>query len=348
MNNLNEWRIYKGSGEPHDAIRSGKFPKPPKWRYFDGKIDENKDEREAAFAVDPSYERRFSGNIFVAGEQEKDLINSALLLRRPLLVTGKPGGGKSSLAFAVAHELRLGHVLVWSVTSRSTLRDALYRYDAVGRLQETQLLKEGESADIGRYVRLGTLGTAFLPARYPRVLLIDEIDKSDIDLPNDLLTIFEEGEFVIPELARLEQKEVNVYTDDGDIVTVTNGRVRCNAFPFVVLTSNGEREFPGPFLRRCLRLDIKEPSPEKLAQIVNNHFGDLAEDKRNEVVRLFLARRTKGDLATDQLLNALYLTSIGVDLDVTWEPESNLDSTEADKGRLIDVILKYLNTMEAV
>ena len=110
--------------------------------------------------------------------------------------------------------------------------------------------------DIGRHVRLGPLGTALLPYEKPRVLLIDEIDKSDFDLPNDLLNVFEEGEFEIEELTRLpdETGAVPVMTSDPDAhVEVHRGRVRCRAFPFVVLTSNGEREFPPAFLRRCLR-----------------------------------------------------------------------------------------------
>ena len=209
---------------------------------------------------------------YQADEKEINLVNLALHLRRPLLVTGQPGVGKSTLAYSVAYELGLGPVLRWPITSRTTLLDGLYQYDAIGRLQEVSLQREtgkapGPAADedgapsgIGRYIRLGPLGTALLPRRRPRALLIDEIDKSDIDLPNDLLNVFEEGEFTIPELARLNQQSVTVMTaDDGITAVVQGGRVTCAEFPFVVLTSNSERTFPSAFLRRCVRLEIPRP-----------------------------------------------------------------------------------------
>ncbi|MEQ8959188.1 MAG: AAA family ATPase, partial [Coleofasciculus sp. C2-GNP5-27] len=101
-----------------------------------------------------------------------DAVNAALYLRRPLLVTGNPGSGKTSLAYAIAHELKLRPVLTWLITTRSTLQDGLYRYDAIARLQDSQLNK-GKSPDIGQYITLGPVGTAFLPSQYPRVLLID-------------------------------------------------------------------------------------------------------------------------------------------------------------------------------
>ena len=142
------------------------------------------------------------------------------------------------------------------------MQDSLYRYDPIARLQEVNRRQQrniAEDPDIGHFIRLGPVGTALLPTTYPRVLLIDEIDKSDIDLPNDLLHVFEDGRYEIPELTRIsaEQSALQVLpADSDDKVTIIDGRVCCQAFPIIILTSNGEREFTGPFLRRCVRLNI--------------------------------------------------------------------------------------------
>ncbi|MFI7110308.1 AAA family ATPase [Nonomuraea sp. NPDC050227] len=251
---------------------------------------------------------------------EADVVNAALHLRRPLLVTGYPGTGKSSLAHAIAHELDLGRVLHWPINSRSTLQDALYRYDAIGRLREANLHHDPQSTGpgIGDYVRLGPLGTALLPRDRPRVLLVDELDKGDVDLPNDLLTVFEEGTFEVPELARLPEDEsrIEVLTDDpNERVPVVRGQVRCAEFPVVIITSNGERDFPPAFLRRCVRLDLPEPDEQRLRDIVEAHLGADALESIDDLLRAFLGRRALGELATDQLLNAIFLRKGGVDLD---------------------------------
>jgi MoxR-like ATPase len=298
---MSTWGVYKGTNEPHDGIAH--LPQPPGWRSFA--------ERAARL-----------GNTFQASPEEIELVNAALYLRRPLLITGKPGIGKSSLAYAVANELKLGPVLRWPITTRSTLNEGLYSYDAIGRLQEANLLKHSApeaTPDIGRYLRLGPLGSALLPNPTPRVLLVDEIDKSDIDLPNDLLHIFEEGYFVIPELARLpaEQREVTVLDWNDQSVSISGGRVECTSFPFVIFTSNGEREFPPAFLRRCLRLTMHPPDKAKLVEIIKAH---LAEHNEADLLALaepliddFLRRRADAALATDQLLNAVYLATENVD-----------------------------------
>lgn len=269
-------------------------------------------------------------------------VNAALYLRRPLLVTGGPGTGKSSLAYSVAAELGLGEVLRWPIGSKTTLRAGLYQYDAIGRLQEASL-REIEAragrdpagpADIGCYIRLGPLGTALVPASRPRVLLVDEFDKSDIDLPNDLLDVFEEGEYDIPELARLpsEYGPVTVMTaDESGHAVIERGRVRCDAFPLVIITSNGEREFPPAFLRRCLRLKLDPASPDKLARIVEAHLGTGVRDGYQEVIAEFLNRRNRGELATDQLLNAIFLRFSGL------RPASETPA------QLADSVMPYLN-----
>jgi MoxR-like ATPase len=211
------------------------------------------------------------------------------------------------------------------------LRDGLYRYDAIDRLQRSQI--ENKPANIGEHLSLGPLGTALLPADKPRALLIDEIDKSDFDLPNDLLDVFEEGLFAIPELERLDQEEVEIKDYDGNKVSVTKGRVRCRQFPFVVMTSNGEREFPAPFLRRCLRLDLPEPDRDQLEDIVKAHFNNKLPPDTKELIDEFLNLiKSRKALATDQLLNAVFLVA-GKEL-----------ASKEERQHVIEALLRHLES----
>ncbi|BAZ33903.1 ATPase-like protein (plasmid) [Cylindrospermum sp. NIES-4074] len=338
---MSNWKIFQGDRRtPHDGIES--LESPPPWRQFGSDGEKSADKKPR-------------GSTFIASSEAIDLVNAALYLRRPLLVTGKPGTGKTSLAYAVAHELKLGEVLYWSITTRTTLNDGLYDYDAIGRLQNVKLQEDAKLenqdsdslSEIRKYIQLGPLGTALLPSKKPRVLLIDEIDKSDIDLPNDLLHVFEEGRFKIRELVRIAEKlptvevrtayqdKTNPETSKDIKAEITEGRIQCNNFPFVILTSNGERDFPPAFLRRCLRLNIPEPNQEELAKIVKAHFDDIQiTEEVNKLITEFFNKRQQGDLATDQLLNAIYLIT------------RKSAPIAKEKDKLVEQLLKYLNSAE--
>jgi MoxR-like ATPase len=339
------WNIYQGTGiSPKQPIR---LPDPPSWRNF---------QDHAAGAAEQQQKK---GETFKPPAVAIEMVNAALTLRRPLLITGNPGTGKSSLAYAVARELGLGTVLKWAITTRTTLKDGLYNYDAIGRLQDANASGQDNRQETGNYITLGPLGTAFLPTDLPRVLLIDEIDKSDIDLPNDLLNLFEDGEFPIPELQRLELPEAIVRTIDREKgkqrkVKIPNGMVRCRAFPLVIMTSNGERDFPPPFLRRCLRFRMPNPSPKELQEIVEKHLGETAAQQSEKLITWFCDQiKAGGTLANDQLLNVIHLRTQeriqeGISPTTTSSKVSPEETLTLSLTELEKRLLKDLSTPEDV
>jgi len=348
--NSEDWKLYRGTSEPGTIPV---LPDPPPWRQF------SQDSTKTTPLLTPQGED-VRGQTYRADAAAIEMVNAAVYLGRPLLVTGKPGTGKSSLAYSVTRELGLGPVLRWNITSRSTLKEGLYQYDALRRLQDYNRAKE---RSVGDYITLGALGTAFLPWERPRVLLIDEIDKSDIDLPNDLLNLFEEGNFAIPEIEAEPVREAEAYgrshahklivrtSDSGNpVVPLDGGIVRCKRFPIVILTSNGERDFPPPFLRRCLRLYLPPPSKEQLALILEAHLGLVTgptQSQRDGLIQDFLNRAMSGDLATDQLLNAVFLT-VGPDAilgdGIPSQNDDGKKEREEMKARLRTALLRPLQS----
>ncbi|MGW3960928.1 AAA family ATPase [Amycolatopsis sp. NPDC005003] len=306
-----KWWIYRGTGHTAPAGKwDSRWPKAPPARQPRGTT-----RREAPEFDNVETQRRFGCRTF-AGYRDRGLLNGinvAIALARPLLVTGAPGTGKSAIAYAIASELGLGRVLRWSLTPTDTLRSGLYEYDMVGHVNAS---RTGQNGSVSEFVRLGPVGTAFLGYRRPRVLLLDAIDQTDFDFTCHLLTLVEDGCFEIPELVRDAQPEAVVFTaDPGVRASVVNGIVTCDAFPLVIITSNGDRDLPSSFRRRCVEVSLRPPTTEELRVIVDAHFPEQQHPFVDELVHLFAERRA-GDGAPDveQLLHAIHLFSVNEEM----------------------------------
>ena len=215
---------------------------------------------------------QFKGsNDYVTSEELRKAVNVSIALGKPLLIRGEPGTGKTRLAHSIARGLEK-KLIIWTVKSTTKAQDGLYLYDTVQRLNDSRFGDKNVS-DIKQYIKPGKLGQAFASPEQV-VLLIDEIDKADIEFPNDLLNEIDEMSFYIPE---------------------TNENISALHRPITIITSNAEKELPDAFLRRCIFHFIEFPSPELMEQIIEVHFPDLKNNLLKEAMKSFYALREIDD-----------------------------------------------------
>lgn len=233
---------------------------------------------------------------YVASEELLASVNVAIALKKPLLIKGEPGTGKTMLAQAVANSLGK-KLLIWNIKSTTKAQEGLYMYDTIQRLYDGQFGEEGVD-DIAKYIKLGKLGEAF-ESEEQVILLIDEIDKADLEFPNDLLWELDQMEFYIHETKRT---------------------VKAKNRPIVIITSNAEKELPDAFLRRCIFHYIDFPNPELMEEIVRTHYPNVEDNLLKNAMQVFYDIRTIRDIrkkpSTSELIdwiNALQVAGIPAD-----------------------------------
>ena len=258
---------------------------------------------------------RYSGSDdYITTDALESAVNAALTIERPLLIKGEPGTGKTRLAHSIAKSIGCP-LLVWSIKSTSKAIDGLYEYDVVQRLNDSRF-GEGQVSNIKNYIRYGKLGLA-LTAETPHVLLIDEIDKADIEFPNDLLFELDEMSFYIKE---------------------TDKSVKAKNRPMVIITSNAEKELPDAFLRRCVFHFIDFPNRKKMEEIINVHHKNLARELLDYAINKFYYLRTFDDLkkkpSTSELIDWIHvLLKSGLPIETLKEEEIPFLGTLIKKER---------------
>jgi MoxR-like ATPase len=235
--------------------------------------------------------QRFEGtDNYVATEDLKVAVNAAIALERPLLIKGEPGTGKTVLAYEIAEALG-AELITWHIKSTTKATMGLYEYDAVTRLRDSQLGDE-RVKDVRNYIKKGKLWEAFTAPKRP-VLLIDEIDKADIEFPNDLLQELDRMEFYVYE---------------------TNETIKAAVRPIVIITSNNEKELPDAFLRRCFFHYIRFPDSDTMQSIVDVHYPGIKAKLVAEALRIFYDMRKVPGLkkkpSTSELLDWLKLLMV--------------------------------------
>ncbi len=233
---------------------------------------------------------------YIADESLQNAVNVAIALEKPLLIKGEPGTGKTLLAKSIAESLNKP-LYIWNIKSTTKAQEGLYIYDTVKRLNDARF-GDKDISDIKQYIRFGPLGQAFL-CDEKAVLLIDEIDKADIEFPNDLLHELDEMSFYIYE---------------------TDEFIHAKHRPIVIITSNSEKELPDAFLRRCIFHYIEFPSPELMADIVKVHFPDIEKKLLDQALEVFYKLREIEDLrkkpSTSELIDWIrVLMASGVKID---------------------------------
>lgn len=228
---------------------------------------------------------------YVTSEPLRNAVNVAIALKRPLLIRGEPGTGKTLLAHSIAHGLGK-KIIVWNIKSTTKAQEGLYVYDTVQRLNDSRF-GDKDISDIKQYIKLGKLGQAFVSPEQV-VLLIDEIDKADLEFPNDLLNELDEMSFYIPE---------------------TEETISAVHRPIVVITSNAEKELPDAFLRRCIFHYIEFPDPELMEEIVRVHFPDIENNLLREALKTFYVLREIDDFrkkpSTSELIDWIQALIVG-------------------------------------